>query len=73
MDSMLSDFNKIMEYVEHVKEINVSHIQEMDLYPYHENFTREDQIGESLSRDEIAKLAPKFENGYIVVPKVIET
>lgn len=73
MDSMLSDFNKIMEYVEQVKEIDVSHIQEMDLYPHHENAMREDKIGESLSRDDIAKLAPKFENGYIVVPRVIET
>lgn len=73
MDSMLKDFNKILEYVDHINEIDVSHIQEMDLYPHHENATRQDVIGDSLSRDEIAKLAPKFENGYIVVPKVIET
>ena len=29
--------------------------------------------GNSMTRDEISRIAPKFENGYIVVPRVIET
>jgi aspartyl-tRNA(Asn)/glutamyl-tRNA(Gln) amidotransferase subunit C len=34
---------------------------------------RKDEIGTSLGRDELSKISPKFENGYIVVPRVIET
>ena len=34
---------------------------------------RPDILGNSMTRDEISKIAPKFENGYIVVPRVIET
>jgi aspartyl-tRNA(Asn)/glutamyl-tRNA(Gln) amidotransferase subunit C len=73
MDSMLQDFNQIMDYVAQVKELDVSFIEEKDLYPHHENSLRKDRVAESLSRDDIAKIAPKYENGYVVVPKVIET
>ncbi len=73
LDLMLRDFNQIMEYVAQVQEVDVSSIEEKDLYPHHENAMRSDIIGESLSRDEISKLAPQYENGYIVVPRVIET
>jgi aspartyl-tRNA(Asn)/glutamyl-tRNA(Gln) amidotransferase subunit C len=73
LESMLTDFNKIMEYVDKVKELDTSSVKEEDLYFQSENFLREDKIGESLSRDDISKVSPKYENGYIVVPRVIET
>jgi aspartyl-tRNA(Asn)/glutamyl-tRNA(Gln) amidotransferase subunit C len=73
MESMLNDFNRIMEYVGQVKELDTSSVHEEDIYSTHENFTREDIIGESLSIEEISNVSPKFENGYVVVPRVIET
>jgi aspartyl-tRNA(Asn)/glutamyl-tRNA(Gln) amidotransferase subunit C len=73
LDKFLDDFNSIMNYVDQVKELDVSSITESDLYPHHENATREDTIGNSLSRDDISKIAPAYENGYVVVPRVIET
>ncbi|MCB1179670.1 MAG: Asp-tRNA(Asn)/Glu-tRNA(Gln) amidotransferase subunit GatC [Leptospiraceae bacterium] len=73
IESFLGDFNKIMDYVDQVKELDVSSIKEEDLYPNFENATREDKVENSLSRDDISKISPKFENGYIVVPRVIET
>lgn len=74
LESFLSDFNKITDYVDRVKELDTSGISEEDLYPHlEENPLRVDEIGVSLSRDEIAKLSPKYENGFVVVPRVIET
>jgi aspartyl-tRNA(Asn)/glutamyl-tRNA(Gln) amidotransferase subunit C len=72
-ESMLSDFNKIMLYVDKVKELDTSDVTEHEIYEWSENKIRIDEIGKSLSRDEISEISPKFENGYIVVPRVIET
>ena len=70
--STLEDFNKIMSYVEIVNEIDTSVISEDEIYYYTENRTREDVAGELLSKEDIASFSPKYENGYIVVPRVIE-
>lgn len=74
LESFLSDFNKITAYVDKVKELDTSNIKEEDLYPhFEENTLRPDKTGNSLNRDEISKLSPKYENGFVVVPRVIET
>jgi aspartyl-tRNA(Asn)/glutamyl-tRNA(Gln) amidotransferase subunit C len=73
LEAMLSDFNKIMSYVDKVRELDTSSVSEEDVFEWSENKVRPDKIGKSLSRDEISDMAPKFENGYIVVPRVIET
>jgi aspartyl-tRNA(Asn)/glutamyl-tRNA(Gln) amidotransferase subunit C len=74
LEELTDDFNKIMSYVDKVQELDTSSITEMDLYPHlQENAIRKDEIGTSLGRDELSKISPKFENGYIVVPRVIET
>lgn len=73
LDSMLADFNKIMAYVDKVRELDTSSVKEEDIYEWSENQVRIDKVGESLSRDQISEISPKFENGYIVVPRVIET
>ncbi len=73
LDGMLTDFNKIMAYVDKVKELDTKSVTEEEIYEWSENKVRPDILGNSLTRDEISKIAPKFENGYIVVPRVIET
>lgn len=73
LDSMVTDFNKIMAYVDSVKELNTESVSEEEIYEWSENKIRPDILGNSLTRDEIAKISPKFENGYVVVPRVIET
>ncbi|MBP9887793.1 MAG: Asp-tRNA(Asn)/Glu-tRNA(Gln) amidotransferase subunit GatC [Leptospiraceae bacterium] len=73
LDGMLTDFNKIMSYVDKVTELDTKSVTEEEIYEWSENKVRPDILGDSMTRDEIAKIAPKFENGYIVVPRVIET
>lgn len=69
----LDGFNKVLDYVDQVKALDTSSIAEDEIYFNHENFTRPDEVHNSLSREELAKIAPEYENGYIVVPRVIET
>lgn len=73
IEALLSDFNKIVSYVDKIKELDTSSIQDDEIYEAHINFIRQDKIGDCLKREDIASIAPKFESGYIVVPRVIET
>ena len=73
IDSTLQDFNKVMSYMESINELNTNIIKDDDIYYYQENRTREDIAGNKIQREDLSEIAPKFENGYIVVPRVIET
>ncbi len=73
LEGMLTDFNKIMAYVDKVKELDTNGVTEEEIYEWSENRVRPDILGNSMTRAEISRIAPKFENGYIVVPRVIET
>ncbi|RHX84871.1 Asp-tRNA(Asn)/Glu-tRNA(Gln) amidotransferase subunit GatC [Leptospira stimsonii] len=72
-ESTLRDFNKVLEYVDQVKGLDVSSIEDDEIYFQHENAIRPDLSGKHLTREEIETFAPSFQNGYFVVPKVIET
>ncbi|AAN49707.1 Asp-tRNA(Asn)/Glu-tRNA(Gln) amidotransferase subunit GatC [Leptospira interrogans] len=72
-EATLQDFNKILEYVDQIKGLDVSSIKDDEIYLHHENAIRPDLAGKHLSREEIESFAPSFQNGYFVVPKVIET
>ncbi|XDD48913.1 Asp-tRNA(Asn)/Glu-tRNA(Gln) amidotransferase subunit GatC [Leptospira sp. WS92.C1] len=72
-ESTLRDFNKVLDYVDQVKGLDVSSIADDEIYFQHENAIRPDLSGKHLSREEIETFAPSFQNGYFVVPKVIET
>jgi aspartyl-tRNA(Asn)/glutamyl-tRNA(Gln) amidotransferase subunit C len=70
---MLDDFNKILKFIDQIKEIDTSNVSENDLYPQMMNEFRKDEAESSVQRENLSKISPKFENGYVVVPKVIET
>lgn len=59
--------------MDQVKGLDVSSIGDDEIYFRHENAIRPDLTGLHLSREEIETFAPSFQNGYFVVPKVIET
>jgi aspartyl-tRNA(Asn)/glutamyl-tRNA(Gln) amidotransferase subunit C len=69
----LNDFNKVLDYVDQVKSLDTSSIAENSVYAVQENITRRDEVENTLTRDDLSSIAPDYENGYIVVPKVIET
>lgn len=72
-EKFVSDFNKMIEYVDVIKSLNTDSIQDDEIYYNHQNFTRPDVVENNLNRETLSKITPEYENGFIVVPKVIET
>ena len=62
----------IIEYVEKIKELDTSSVSPADHITDVKNVFRSDAVGTSLDRDKIENIAPSFENGHFVVPKIIE-
>lgn len=72
LQKLTGDFNQILEFVAQVDEVDTSGVKPMAHVLDHANVRREDIAAESLAIDDIRKMAPKFEAGYFVVPKVID-
>jgi aspartyl-tRNA(Asn)/glutamyl-tRNA(Gln) amidotransferase subunit C len=73
IESMLNDFSRIVQYVDEVKNLDTSTISDDDIYQHSNFIFRKDKATNALKRDDLSKIAPSYENGYVVVPKVIET
>ncbi|MCZ8342924.1 MAG: Asp-tRNA(Asn)/Glu-tRNA(Gln) amidotransferase subunit GatC [Leptospira sp.] len=73
IESMLNDFSRIVQYVDEVKNLDTSSISDEDIYQHSKFVFRQDKAVNALKRDDLSKIAPSYENGYVVVPKVIET
>ncbi|TGN18590.1 Asp-tRNA(Asn)/Glu-tRNA(Gln) amidotransferase subunit GatC [Leptospira idonii] len=70
---MLDDFSRIVQYVDDIKNLDTSSVDDDEIYQLTMNTLRPDAANDSLKRDDLSKIAPAYENGYVVVPKVIET
>ncbi len=69
---LLTDqLNKILEYMDHLKELDTSNVEPLAHPLDMVNVFREDQPGESLSNEEALKNAPKKAGSYFSVPKVV--
>ncbi|GIX40343.1 MAG: aspartyl/glutamyl-tRNA(Asn/Gln) amidotransferase subunit C [Leptospiraceae bacterium] len=66
------DFQKILEYVKHIEEIDTSSITEDYTEEDTLNIFREDIPEPTLPIEKIAQNAPDWESGHFVVPGVIE-
>ncbi|URA11198.1 Asp-tRNA(Asn)/Glu-tRNA(Gln) amidotransferase subunit GatC [Thermospira aquatica] len=66
----LQQFSKIVHFVEKIGELDTEHIPPMTHAVEKWNVVREDKEGSSLSNEEIAGIAPRFDDGHIIVPKV---
>ncbi|PJZ45235.1 Asp-tRNA(Asn)/Glu-tRNA(Gln) amidotransferase subunit GatC [Leptospira brenneri] len=73
VSSMLSDFSRIVQYVDEIKNLDTSSVGDDEIYEQIFYELRKDLAENGLKRDDLAKIAPLYENGYVVVPKVIET
>ena len=65
-------FNKIIGFVEKITEIDTADISPTTHAVEKSNVTRRDIVQASMPNAEIEKIAPKFRNGSIVVPRIIE-
>lgn len=67
------DFNGILDFVAQIKEVNTEGAPALDHPLGHTNAWRSDDSEPSINQEAIRAFAPKFEAGFFVVPRVIET
>ena len=73
LDNYSNQISKILEYMSVLEEVDTSKVDDSSNSIIENNqFLREDKVEESLSRDEVMKLAPESDGVYFKVPKVIE-
>ena len=73
LDTYSNQISKILEYMSVLEEVDTSKVDDASNSIIENNqFLREDKVEESLSRDEVMKLAPESDGVYFKVPKVIE-
>lgn len=72
-ESLLDDLRAILSYVEQLQEINTDSVPAcLNVLEDMNNVTREDVVGELLSRDLFLSNAPSQVGGMIRVPPVIK-
>lgn len=62
----------IIRYVEKINELDTSNVAPADHIVPLSNVFRDDTVQQSLPVDEVRKIAPQFENGHFIVPRIIE-
>ena len=72
LKGMVAEFNSILEYVEHINQIDQQEIGEYYTALDTHNVTRPDTPAGVLPPEEVRKIAPEWEAGHFVVPRVIE-
>jgi aspartyl-tRNA(Asn)/glutamyl-tRNA(Gln) amidotransferase subunit C len=72
-EEIIKDFSKIVGFVEKIKELDISSIKEdYILVNPNENVFRQDVVVKVNLQSELEENAPQYEDGFFVVPKVIE-
>ncbi|HEY4653950.1 MAG TPA: Asp-tRNA(Asn)/Glu-tRNA(Gln) amidotransferase subunit GatC [Cyclobacteriaceae bacterium] len=71
-EKMMADMTAIVEWVEKLKEVDTTGIEPLTTMSNELNVFREDEIKPHLSHDHALQNAPKKDDDYFRVPKVIE-
>lgn len=72
LENLTRDFNQILDFVAQIEEVDVQDASAFDHVLGHENVRRPDKPEPSLPVEEVKNIAPDYEAGYIVVPRVID-
>jgi aspartyl-tRNA(Asn)/glutamyl-tRNA(Gln) amidotransferase subunit C len=71
-DKMMKDMTAIVEWVEKLKEVDTEGVEPLTTMSYEINVLREDEVKGHLPHDRAMVNAPKKDQDYFRVPKVIE-
>ncbi|MBX0334626.1 Asp-tRNA(Asn)/Glu-tRNA(Gln) amidotransferase subunit GatC [Pontibacter sp. HSC-14F20] len=69
---MLQDLNKILNWVDQLRELNTESVEPLIHMSEEVNVMREDQAQNTVTHDEALKNAPRKDSDYFRVPKVLE-
>jgi aspartyl-tRNA(Asn)/glutamyl-tRNA(Gln) amidotransferase subunit C len=70
--SLVGQLTDILGYVEKINELDTSSVKPTDHVAGLCNIFREDAVTSGNGTEALAKVAPEFENGHLVVPKIID-
>jgi aspartyl-tRNA(Asn)/glutamyl-tRNA(Gln) amidotransferase subunit C len=65
--------SQILSYVEKISALDTEGVEPAESIAGITNVMRDDVTAPSIDKSEIAKIAPRFENGFVVVPKIIDS
>lgn len=71
-EEMMKDMNKIISWVEKLNEVDTEGIEPLTTMSHEINVLREDEVKNHLSHECALKNAPKRDEDFFRVPKVIE-
>ena len=71
-DKLKADLNLTMNMIDKINKIDCDQIEELS-HPIKDNYNlREDVVSEDINRESLQKTSNKTEEGFYLVPKVIE-
>lgn len=70
-ESILQDFNKILDWMDKLNEVNTDHVEPLIHMSEEVNVLREDVVNNSLKHEEALSVAPKKDSDYFRVPKFL--
>ena len=71
-DKLKEDLNLTMDMIDEINKVDCDQIEELS-HPIKDNFNlREDKVSEDINRESLQKTSNKIEDGFYLVPKVIE-
>ncbi len=71
-EQIKSDLERMLQFVEILKEVNTDDVEPLVYMTEEYNITREDEVHQTLSQKDALANAPSSDSDYFKVPKVIQ-
>lgn len=71
-EKMSKDLSQVLDWVDQLQEVSTEEVIPLTNMSSEINAFRVDEVGEQLSQEQALKNAPKKDNGFFTVPKVME-
>jgi aspartyl-tRNA(Asn)/glutamyl-tRNA(Gln) amidotransferase subunit C len=71
-EKMMSDMSEIVDWVEKLNEVSTDGVEPLTSMSHEINALREDEVKDHLDHDRALRNAPKKDDDYFRVPKVLE-
>ncbi|HEY5691460.1 MAG TPA: Asp-tRNA(Asn)/Glu-tRNA(Gln) amidotransferase subunit GatC [Cyclobacteriaceae bacterium] len=69
---MMEDMSKMVSFVEKLDEVDTEGVEPLTTMSHEINSLRDDVVKDQLPKDEVLKTAPKKDENFFRVPKVLE-
>ncbi|PJA98215.1 MAG: Asp-tRNA(Asn)/Glu-tRNA(Gln) amidotransferase GatCAB subunit C [Ignavibacteriales bacterium CG_4_9_14_3_um_filter_30_11] len=73
LESYTKELSSILDYIEKLNELDTANVEPLTHPIENNNVFREDELEDSVSREDALKNAPKEDGKYFKVPKVIKS